>query len=137
MQRNSAADDPYWIPLDEIPEGSSYEWKRFSNVGQEDPFYLAQMRRQGWEPVDPRMHPNWCPPGYSEPHIIKGGQILMERPMHLTREAVRESEEMAMQQVNEAEERLGRTPKDTMTREHPEVRPKIEKQMMRAVPVEE
>src|SRR5258708_372956 len=70
MGRTSVMDDPFYIPLDEIPEGSSYEWKRFSNAGLEDPFYIAQMRQQGWEPVDPKRHPNWVPPGFKEPHII-------------------------------------------------------------------
>lgn len=137
MGRTSIVDDPFYIPLEEIPEGSSYEWKRFSNVGQEDPFYIAQMRSQGWEPVDPRRHPTWVPPGFSTPHIVKGGMLLMERPLALTQEAIKEREQMARQQVNEAEERLGRTPKDTLTREHPDVRPRVEKQMMRPVPIED
>ena len=44
-------EDMFYIPVDEIPEGSSYEWKRWSVNGQEDPFYIAQLREQGWEPV--------------------------------------------------------------------------------------
>src|SRR5262249_14076369 len=107
LRRTSAMDDPFYIPLDEIPEGSSYEWKRFSVHGQEDPFYLAQMRNQGWEPVDPRRHPNWVPPGYSQSSIVKAGLILMERPQELTDEAKREARQMAVSQISEAEERLG------------------------------
>jgi len=138
MGRNSVADDPYYIPVDEIPYGSSYEWKRFSNVGQEDPFYLAQMRRQGWEPVDPRNHPSWVPPGYKEPHIIKGGQILMERPIELTREAIAEREQMAVQQINEAEQRLGHTPKELSSKDarHSDtekVRPKVTREWNRQI----
>ena len=135
MRRTSVMDDPFYIPVEEIPEGSSYEWKRFSVNGQEDPFYLAQMRQQGWEPVDPKMHPTWVPPGYSLPSIIKGGQILMERPIELTREAHAESRAMARQQINDAEERLGRTPKDTLTREHPDVKPRVVKEWNRPMPI--
>ena len=126
-------EDQFYIPLDEVPEGSNYEWKRWENVGQQDPFYIARMREQGWEPVDPKRHPSWTPPGYKEPHIIKGGQILMERPMELTLEARKELRQLSVQQVREAEQRLGMTPKDSMTREFPGVEPKVTKEMMRMV----
>src|ERR1700688_1282384 len=69
-------DDQFWLPVDEIPDTHkgmldgnlvvSYEWKRYSNMGQEDPFYIAMLREQGWEPVDPKRHPNWLPPGYDK-----------------------------------------------------------------------
>lgn len=139
MQNN-----PFDIPLSEIPEGSSYEWKRFSVKGDSadhDPFYLAGMRRQGWEPVDPRRHPNWVPPGYDKPSIIRDGQILMERPIELTNEARQENRKLARQQMREAQERLGMAPKvggmDTMTRDFDGVRPRIEQQVMRPVSIED
>lgn len=122
-------EDQFSIPIDEIPEGSTYEWKRYSNVGQEDPFYIAQMREQGWEPVNPKRHPSWVPPGYVEPHIIKGGQILMERPVELTREAQRELRSLSKQQVIEAEQRLGMTQKGELSREAP----RLTKEVMRMV----
>lgn len=118
------------IPTHEIPEGLTYEFKRYTNMGQEDPFYLARMREQGWEPVPPSRHPNWVPPGYKEPHIIKGGQILMDRPKELTDEANRETRTLARQQIREAEQRLGLAPKDTLER----VRPNLVKEIGRMVP---
>lgn len=140
----TAQANPFDIPQDEIPEGSSYEWKRFSVTGQtadHDPFYLAGMRRQGWEPVDPSRHPNWLPPGYDKPSIIRDGQILMERPKSLTDEARQEQKQLARQQMREAQERLGMAPKvggsDTMTRDHVGVRPRVEQQFMRPVPIED
>jgi hypothetical protein len=138
MRRTSVMDDPFYIDPANIPEGMSVEWKRHSVVGEENPFYLAQMRSQGWEPVDPRVYPDivQCPPGYNLPHIIKGGQILMERPIELTLEAIRERNSMARQQVTEAEERLGHTPKDTMTRDHQGAKPKISKEYVRAIPMQ-
>lgn len=137
-QRRATADDnPFNLPLDEIPEGSTYEWKRFSNVGQEDPFYLAAQRKQGWEPVDPRKHPTWIPPGYSQPYILRDGLILMERPVELTNEARAEIRQLSRQQVIEAEQRLGMGPKDTLTRDHDGVRPKIVKEIGRMVPIED
>ena len=132
-RKSTVNDDMFYIPLDEIPEGSSYEWKRWSVNGLEDPFYIAQMREQGWEPVNPKRHPTWVPPGYSQPHIIKGGQILMERPLSLTQEAQAEQRKLAKTQMREAEQRLGMTPKDTLTRQHPGAEPRIVKEYMRPV----
>lgn len=136
----TATANPFDIPKDEIPEGSSYEWKRFSVTGlsaDHDPFYLASMRRQGWEPVDPRRHPNWVPPGYDKPNIIRDGQILMERPIELTNEARLEQKQLASNQMLEARQRLGLAPKDTMTRDFEGVRPRLEQQVMRPVPIED
>jgi hypothetical protein len=131
--KSTINDDIFHIPLEEIPEGSSYEWKRWSNLGLEDPFYIAQMREQGWEPVNPKKHPNWVPPGYVQPHIIKGGQILMERPIELTLEAQAEQRKLSKQQMREAEQRLGMTPRDTGTRDLPEVKPRVVKEIGRMV----
>lgn len=134
LRRSQEVQDELYIPVEEIPEGTTYEWKRFSVHGQEDPFYLARMREQGWEPVDPRLHPNWLPPGYDKPSIIKGGMILMERPAELTQEARREMNTMARQQIREAEQRLGMTPKDTLTRDYDGARPRVVKEVGRMVP---
>lgn len=119
------------LPQDEIPEGSDYEWKRWSNVGLQDPFYISAMRRQGWEPVDPKRHPNWVPAGYNEPYLVKGGMILMERPLELTKEAKAERDAAAREQVAFQERRIGLTPKDTLDRSL--VQPKIVKEIGRMV----
>lgn len=129
--------DQFYLPPEEIPEGLSYEWKRYSNVGQEDPFYFSHMREQGWEPVNPKNHPNWVPPGYKEPHIIKGGLILMERPAELTREARQENHQMALRQMKEAEQRLGKTPEGTLTRQHKDLGNRVTKEYVRPMLVEE
>ena len=130
-----SSNDPFWIPTDEIPQGSSYEWKRVSVVGQEDPFYIAGLREDGWEPVLASRHPTWVPPGYDQPHIIKSGLMLMERPMSLTKEARDEAFTKANQQIREAEQRLGMTGTGEATRSLPEVRPRGVKEMLRAIPI--
>lgn len=136
-RKATTSEDAFYIPTEEIPEGLSYEWKCWAVAGQHDPFYLAQQREQGWEAVPPARHPNWVPPGYNEPHIIKGGQILMDRPMELTLEARRELRQMSKQMVREAEQRLGMTPKGELTRDYEGARPKVVKEMMRPVMVVE
>ena len=131
-------EDAYFIPIDEIPDGLSYEWKRWSNVGEHDPFYIASLREQGWEPVPPKRHPNWVPPGYNEPHIIKNGMILMDRPEELTEEARREMRQLSKRQVRDAEMKLGKTPDGEASRDaDPRVRPRVVKEYMRPVPVED
>jgi hypothetical protein len=130
-------EDRFYFPLDKIPEGSSYEWKRYTVMGQEDPFYIAAMREQGWEAVDPKRHLDLLPPGYKEPHIIKDGLILMERPVELTNEARTEMRSNARRQVREAEQRLGATPDGTLTRDHDSVKPRVTKTWERPVPIED
>lgn len=132
-RKSTITENLFDIPIDEIPEGSSYEWKRHSVNGQEDPFYLAQLREQGWEPVNPKLHPSWLPPGYNQPHIIKGGQILMERPLSLTQEARAENRQLARRQMREAEQRLGMTPKGELSREHPDLKNRVVKEVGRMV----
>lgn len=138
-------DDQFWLPIDEIPDTHkamfdgnlviSYEWKRFSNLGQEDPFYIAMCREQGWEPVSPSRHPNWLPPGYDKPNIIKGGLILMERPVELSLQAKREDKQASKQQVREAEARLGMTPRGELSRNHPDLQVGVQKEWNRPVSV--
>jgi hypothetical protein len=133
QNKSTMTDSPLDFPIDQIPEGSSYEWKRFSVFGKEDPFYLSKMRDQGWEPVDPKMHANLLPPGYKEPHIIKDGMILMERPIELTQQARKEMRQDAITQVRDAENRLGRGGDEEMER----LKPSLQKEMMIPIAIEE
>ena len=138
MRGGSTADDPFHIPEGIIPPDQSWEWKKFSVHGMEDPFYLNEMRHQGWEPVDPRLYPEIVPPGYTMPNIIRQGLILMERPLSLTKEAIAERELMARQQVNEAEERLGRTPRELSSKDlvnDAKIKAKVHKEWNRPVNV--
>lgn len=129
--------DEFYIPIEEIPDHLTYEWKRWSVNGAQDPFYIARLREQGFDPVPPSRHPNWLPPGYNEPYIIKGGQILMDRPKELTEEARAEDRARARTQITVAEQKLGRTPKGTMTRDYDGARPSVQKEYGRMVPTVE
>ncbi len=135
----AAAADKFYFPKEQIPPGSSYEWKRLSVYGLEDPFYIASMREQGWEPVDPKRHANLLPADYKERYIVREGLILMERPEELTRQAEEEMKTIARRQVREAEQRLGMTPNGTLSRDHPDLRGAVgvSKEMMRPVVVDD
>ena len=128
-----------YINFQNIPKDISLNWKLFTANGKEYPFYLQAMRKQGWEPVNPQEHPDWLmlPPGYKEDVVIVDGLILMERPIELTNQARAEERQLARRQIREAEQRLGVTPKDTMTRDHEAVKPKVIREMMRPIAIED
>jgi hypothetical protein len=82
-RRHTLTSDRFLIPEEDKPAGVSFNWKRWSVHGQEDPFYIANMRLQGWEPVNGDDMPGLVPEGHTGP-IIKEGVILMARAQELT-----------------------------------------------------
>ncbi len=90
-------------------DGISFEWKRHSCKGEEYPFYIAGLRRQGWEPVDAEDAPEIVPEGYKGPVIIDG-QLLMARRQELTDQARLEVKMLADAQVAERERANGIAP---------------------------
>lgn len=106
--------------VDNIPPGTSYEWKRVTVAGKNDPSYDVMMREQGWEPVDSERHPELVAEGHKGA-IIRDGLMLMERPIELTREAQAEDRAAARDAVSVKKQQLGETPTGTLTRDHPSV----------------
>jgi len=49
--------DRYKIDLTNVPDDWSYEWKRKTLLGKEDPSYEVNLARGGWEPVPVYRHP--------------------------------------------------------------------------------
>jgi hypothetical protein len=118
--------DKFYINPDDVPEGWSYEWKRLTLLGKEDPSYQVNLARTGWEAVPAERHPSYMPEGNFR-HIERDGMILMERPKVLTDEARNVESRRARNQVRAKEEQLSSTPSGTMTREHQNVRPTVKK----------
>lgn len=110
--------------VDNIPDGTSYEWKRVSIYGKGDPSYDVLMREQGWEPVDATRHPELVADGHVGA-IVRDGLMLMERPIELTREAQAEDKIAAREAVTVKKQQLGEAPAGTFTRDHQNVRPKV------------
>lgn len=101
--------DDFFVEPEKIPEGWTYEWKRWTIYNQEDPSYQVQLRRQGWEPVPAERHPEMMPVGSKEPFIIRKGMMLQERPTVITQEVrgidhrrAKEQVQVKEQQLNEA-----------------------------------
>jgi hypothetical protein len=115
------------FPLPPSPEGWTYEWKRKSVMGQEDPAHMTDLLRKGWEPVPASRHPEMMPSGNTYESVERKGMVLMERPTELVEEARQIERRRAMGQVRAKEAQLAGTPDGTMSRDDPRVSPKIKK----------
>lgn len=122
-RKGGQLNDPFRV--DNIPPGTSYEWKRVTTYGKSDPSYDILMREQGWEPVDASRHPELVAEGHKGA-IIRDGLMLMERPVELTQEAQAEDRAAAREAVTVKKQQLGETPSGTMPRDaDPRVRPRV------------
>ena len=119
--------DEFYIDPAIIPDGWSYEWKRHTLLGREDPSYQVSLARAGWEAVPASRHPEMMPVNSKMSLIERKGMILMERPMSLTNEARDVELRRARMQVRAKEQQLGSTPDGTMTRDHARVKPNVKK----------
>lgn len=109
------------------PDGWTYEWKRRTVMGQEDPAYQVQLARMGWEAVPTGRHPEMMPHAGNHPHIERKGQVLMMRPSVISDESRQIELRKARAQVKHKEQQLHATPEGTMTRDDARVRPTISK----------
>lgn len=98
--------DEFAIDPSDIPEGWSYEWKRRTVLGAEDPAYQVALARAGWEPVPTSRHPSYMPMGGDYPFIERKGMILMERPLEITDDARAAELLKARRQVRQKEAQL-------------------------------
>lgn len=130
-----AADD-FYIDADMVPDGWTYEWKRHTVYGQEDPAYQIQLARAGWSPVPTSRHSFMMPHDSKAEVILRKGMILMECPTEIVEERRRADLMLARQQVRHKEQQLAGTPEGTMTRDHAQARPKISKSY-EAMPIPE
>jgi hypothetical protein len=96
--RRRATEDKMFVPPELKIPGMSYEWKREATLGQEDPQYLSSLMENGWENVSLEEMPNFGRDGDSGV-VRRDGQVLMKRPIELTKEARIEDYQIARQQV--------------------------------------
>lgn len=128
--------DRFFIDPRMIPDGWSYEWKRKTLWGKEDPAHDVELARLGWEPVPASRHPELMPKGNYQT-IERDGMILMERPKVLTDEAHAANLKRARMQVKAKEAQLNQAPDGTLPRdEDPRTRASIKKSF-EAMPISE
>jgi len=83
------------IDEDRIPDEMSYQWIAKTVIGKDNQEELIAMQQNGWTPVPAGRHPELtgAKPDDETP-IVRGGQMLHERPKHIT-DMVREDEAIA------------------------------------------
>jgi len=120
--------DEFAIEPGVIPDGWTYEWKRKTVMGQEDPSYQVQLAQMGWEPVPLERHPNMMPAGGNHKTIERKGSILMMRPEMITEEIKAMERRKARDQVRVKEAQLSSAPEGHFDRNSdPRVRPNVKK----------
>lgn len=128
--------DVFYVDPNSIPDGWTYEWKRHTVYGVEDPAYQIKLARDGWSPVPASRHPEMMPLGSAQETILRDGLILMECPAEIVSDRRRDELIKARQQVRYKEQQLAGTPEGTMTRDHARVKPSIKKSY-EAMPIPE
>jgi len=100
--------DIFDIPQNMIPKGWTYQWNAVSIAGNSD-IILDQnhmMHQNGWRAVPAERYAGTLVPKGSKGPIIRGQQMLMERPMELTLEAQAEDVRNAKQLISDRNESL-------------------------------
>lgn len=100
--------DIFEIPKELIPPGWSYQWNAVSVAGNSD-ILIDQnhmMYQNGWRPVPAERYAGTLVPRGSKGNIIRGQQLLMERPTVLTQEARQEDIRNAKQLISDRNDAL-------------------------------
>lgn len=100
--------DIFEIPANMIPPGWAYQWNAVSVAGNSD-ILLDQnhmMYQNGWRPVPAERYAGSLVPKGSTGNIIRGQQLLMERPKVLSDEATAEDVRNARQLISDRNEAL-------------------------------
>jgi hypothetical protein len=108
--------DIFEIPRNLIPEGWDYQWCAVSVTGNTE-ILLDQnlmMAENGWRPVPAERYPGRFMPVGHKGSIVRGGQMLMERPLVLSEEARADDIKAAHQLISDRNEslKLGSVKKD-------------------------
>jgi hypothetical protein len=121
--------DEFYISADMVPDGWTYEWKRRTVYGQEDPAYQVALARTGWEAVPARRHPEMMPVNWKGETIERKGMVLMQRPKEITQRIEEIEHRKARNQVRAKEQQLAASPPGSMEKEFsdPRTRPVIKK----------
>jgi hypothetical protein len=119
--------DDFYIDPKDVPDGWSYEWKRHTTLGQEDPAYQVQIARRGWTAVPADRHPSYMPDNGRFKTIDRKGMVLMERPQSISDEARDIELRKARNQVRQKEAQLNSVPEGQFERDDPRVRANVKK----------
>lgn len=106
-RRRGGNTDQFAFDRTMIPDGWDYEWKSYTVEGQEQVAHQTNLMQDGWTPVPADRHAGlFMAPG-AKGAIIRGGLMLMERPIELTKEAREEDRYRANRQLNDQKNQFG------------------------------
>lgn len=107
-RKRTQTGDIFDIPKDLIPVGWSYQWCAVSVVGNTEILMDQNLMfsENGWRPVPASRYPGRFMPVGHQGSIIRGSQMLMERPTSLSDEARAEDVKAAKQLVSDRNESL-------------------------------
>jgi hypothetical protein len=108
--------DKFYINPRIVPDGWTYEYRRFTVMGAQDPSYQVTLATKGWEAVPASRHPELMPLGYTGNTIERKGMILMERPKEITDEAKSRDYRNARDLVRAKEAQISGAPPGTFDR---------------------
>lgn len=132
---NEGTDEFFFSP-DQVPDGWTYEWKRRTIMGQEDPAYQVALARTGWEPVPSRRHPEMMPINWKGDTIERKGMVLMQRPKAITERIEEMDRHRARNQIKAKEQQLNAAPPGTMENEFSDARTRpVIKKSFEAIPI--
>ncbi len=107
-RRRSSVGDIFQIPPTIIPKEWEYQWCAISVVGNTEVLLDQNLMfaENGWRPVPSERHDGRYMPVGHRGNIVRGGQMLMERPKALCDEARREDQRAAVQQIKDRDQSL-------------------------------
>lgn len=107
-KRKDDGTDPFFIPPGLEPPGWTYQWCVDTVNGNRDLVADQNLMfyENGWRPVPAERHSGRFMPVGHRGNIVRGGQVLMERPKALTEEANAEMVEKARRQMMDRDEAL-------------------------------
>lgn len=107
-RKRTSSGDIFHVPSELIPKGWEYQWVAVSVVGNTE-ILMDQnlmMRENGWRPVPAERYPGRFMPEGHKGAIVRGGQMLMERPKTLSDEARAEDLAAARQLISDRNDSL-------------------------------
>lgn len=100
-KRKNGVFDEFEFSPSEIPEGMDYQWIRVTVHGSPEESEYHLMYENGWRAVPWERHSNRFAKSefMGKGSIIRRGQLLVERPIHLSKQAREEDQRRANEQI--------------------------------------
>jgi len=117
LSRTSNVENPdeFFIPKGVQPAGWDWQWNAISVNGSKEIMQNANFKfhNDGWRPVMAENYPGKLAPREYAGPVMRGSQILMERPAQLSEQARQEEIQKARRQISDRDESFTGVTKNT------------------------